>query len=218
MNDKSHKHTLGKNHAVPPLKSLLLHILVLTLLCSCNSNRLQPVPEDGVILAFGDSLTAGMGAQQSESYPAVLAELSGREVINAGVSGETTAEGLKRLPRLLARHQPALLILLEGGNDILRNKNLAHTKANLAAMLDLAQGQGIDVVLIGVPGKNLFSSVAPMYAELAEQYHVVFIADLISDQLRNRAYKADHIHFNAAGYRAMAAEIYAVLQQHGALD
>ena len=137
-------------------------VILLGLLClnSCADPELKPVPKEGVILAFGDSLTAGYGADESKDYPSVLSELSGRTVINAGVSGETTDQGLERLPGVLSQAKPDLLILLEGGNDILRSYDLAATKQNLGAMIELAHERGIQVVLLGVPGKNLFLSIA----------------------------------------------------------
>lgn len=200
------------------LFSYLSVMLLLLLTPACDKHTLEPVPADGVILAFGDSLTAGVGAEKSQSYPAVLARLSGLNVINAGVSGEETAAGQARLGQVIDKHAPDLLLLLEGGNDILRNRDLTLTKAHLAAMIEHTQSRGIEVVLIGVPEKNLFSSVAPLYAELAQEYAVVFIPDLVSDLLRNPEYKSDRIHLNAAGYRAMAEEIHAVLRKHGALE
>lgn len=99
----------------------LLMICLACILMGCESSRLEPLKEGDVILAFGDSLTVGVGTQKQNSYPSVLARLTGTTVINAGVSGETTAEGLVRLSRLLDEHRPGLLILLEGGNDILRS-------------------------------------------------------------------------------------------------
>lgn len=196
----------------------LVTLLLPLLIGACENRSLRALPPDGVILAFGDSLTAGVGAEKDQSYPAVLAHLSGRRVINAGNSGELTAAGRQRLPRVMEAHSPDLLLLLEGGNDILRNRDLLQTKVNLAAMIELAHANGTEVVLIGVPEKNLFSRVAPIYAELAQEYELVYIPDLIGDLLRNPEYKSDRIHFNAAGYRAMAEEVHAILREHGALD
>jgi len=186
------------------------------LLAACEAGRLQPLPPDGVILAFGDSLTAGKGTSRDNSYPSVLAQLSGRTVINAGISGELTDEGLARLPGMLDQHRPDLMILIEGGNDILQNRTRA-TKNNLAQMIELAQGRGIEVVLIGVPEKNLFSNSAPFYEELADEYALAYHDELISDLLRQPSYKSDSVHFNADGYREMAEGIYELLQDQGAL-
>ncbi|WP_321531784.1 arylesterase [uncultured Desulfuromonas sp.] len=202
-----------KRHTVTWLLGV---VMTLSLLSGCHRSHLSEVSPDGVIVAFGDSLTVGVGANRSDSYPSVLQQLTGREVINAGISGETTDEGAKRLPKVLADTEPELLILLEGGNDILRNHNLTQTRNYLATMIEYAQNQGVQVVLIAVPEKNLFSEQAPLYRELAEKYQVVLIDDMISDLLRTPSYKSDTIHLNARGYRVMAEEIYSVLEREGA--
>lgn len=193
-------------------------VILLGLLCvqGCTDPQLKPVPVDGVILAFGDSLTVGTGADPSKSYPSVLSELSGRHVVNAGVSGETTASGLQRLPEALAQTNPDLLILAEGGNDILRNHNPAQTKQNLAAMIELAQNQDVQVVLIGVPGKNLFLSAPSFYEDLAQTYQLVFDDRVIADLLHSPTHKSDPVHLNEKGYRVMAQAIYALLRDRGA--
>lgn len=191
--------------------------LLLIALSGCSPAKLEPIPSNGTILAFGDSLTVGVGADNANSYPAVLAALSGLTVINSGVSGETTDNGLKRLREVLDNTSPDLLILLEGGNDILRNRDLSETKANLAAMIELALGKGVPVVLIGVPEKALFSNSAPLYTELAEQYQLVFDDSLIADLQRTPSLKSDYIHFNDQGYRKMASAIFELLKENGAL-
>jgi lysophospholipase L1-like esterase len=97
-----------------------LILLVLTLLLAgCSKPQLTPLQQGDVILAFGDSLTAGNGVKSEQAYPQVLADLTGLQIVNGGLSGETTAQGLERLPKLLDQHNPRLVILLEGGNDIL---------------------------------------------------------------------------------------------------
>lgn len=198
--------------------SLCCLVICLLFLQACSESiSLTPIPRDGVILAFGDSLTVGVGTSSAYSYPAVLAELSGYKVVGAGVSGEETTQGLIRLPKVIDEVNPDLLILLEGGNDILRNKNVHNTKQNLAAMIELAQSRNVQVVLIGVPEKKIFSDVAPLYEELAEQYHLVFADDLLSGLLRDNEYKSDAVHLNQQGYRMMAESIHKLLVKHGAL-
>lgn len=186
--------------------------------CS-DSNTLATLPPDGVILAFGDSLTAGVGAnaEQGEDYPSVLARLSAREVINAGISGETTAEGLARFDAVLAEHNPDLVILLEGGNDILRNRSPDTIKQNLARMIELAQARGIDLVLLAVPEKSIFASAAPFYQELAEHYQLAFEPGIVADLISDASMKSDAVHFNEAGYAELARAIYQTLIEQGAL-
>jgi lysophospholipase L1-like esterase len=138
--------------------------------------------------------------------------------VNAGVSGETTEEGLVRLPRVLSDYSPSLLILLEGGNDILRNKDFSDIERNLAQMIELAQGSGAQVVLIGVPEKSLFSNSAPFYRDLADKYDLVFEPKLIGSLMRSPSIKSDSVHFNKEGYELMARGISDLLAQHGAFD
>lgn len=192
-------------------------LLLLALLAGCGGDRLPALGNDSHILAFGDSLTEGKGVSRSASYPAVLQQLSGRTVINAGISGEVSADGLPRLQALLDEQSWDLLILMHGGNDILRNLNADTSKQNLAAMIDAAQARDIPVLLIGVPEKQLFSTSAPLYRELADEYRLVFIDDIISRLLKSPDYKSDQVHFNEAGYRKLAETILHTLQKNGAL-
>ena len=195
-----------------------LHVFaIVLLLASCGTSKLEPLRPDSVIVAFGDSLTAGIGTDAKYSYPSVLERLSGIKVINAGISGETTAEGLRRFSSVLMQHSPDLLILIEGGNDILRNHNKADTKHNLEQMIQLARSQNIEIVLLGVPEKSLFSSSAPFYTELAQTYDLVFDAEIISSLMRSPSKKSDAVHFNRDGYYEMARTIYELLLDNGAL-
>lgn len=200
------------------LKQLLFSISLFICLSSCgDSPQLMPLSSDDVILAFGDSLTFGTGAKKSESYPIVLAKLSGRKVVNAGVPGEISAEGLARLPSFLEKHQPALLILCHGGNDILQRKNKDAMFSNVRKMVELAQAQNIEVILLGVPEFGLFLSAMEGYGDVASETNIVYLPDLISDLLGDNSLKSDTVHPNKAGYKIMAETIYESLQESGAL-
>jgi acyl-CoA thioesterase-1 len=192
-------------------------LLAALLLQGCAEPKLSPVPIDGTVLAFGDSLTLGVGADQHDSYPNVLSELGGRRVINAGVSGETTDRGLARLRVTLPQVKPDLLLLLEGGNDILRSRDPGDTKHNLSAMVEFARAQGVEVVLVGVPDKLLFSDSASFYGEIAQQYDLVFDDETLAGLLRRSDYKSDAVHLNSQGYRVLAEAIHELLAEHGAL-
>ncbi|MFK7962427.1 MAG: arylesterase [Burkholderiaceae bacterium] len=192
-------------------------LLGLGLLTACQEKPLQPLPPGSTILAFGDSLTEGKGVALGDSYPAVLERISGIRVVNAGISGEITAEGLARLPQVLDDVRPQLMLLLHGGNDILRNLSPAQASANIAAMIQEARSRGIAVVLVGVPEKKLFSDTSPIYPALAEQFNLVFVESIIADLLRSPSKKSDAVHFNQAGYADIAEELYDTLQAAGAL-
>lgn len=188
--------------------------LLCLLLTACGEPGFRPLAPGETILAFGDSLTEGRGVSPAQSYPSVLASLSGHPVINGGVSGELSQAGRARLPALLAEHRPALVILLEGGNDMLRGSGEGALKANLAAMIEAAQGSGAQVLLVAVPRKSLFADGAPLYGELAQQYGLVLDEDSIGELLRTPGLKSDAVHLNAQGYGALAERL---LQARGAL-
>lgn len=191
--------------------------LLCLLLAGCGEPEFRPLGAGETILAFGDSLTEGRGVGPAQSYPSVLAELSGHPVINAGVSGELSEAGRARLPALLAEHRPALVILLEGGNDILRGSGEGALKGNLAAMIEAVQGSGAQLLLVGVPRKSLFADGAPLYEELADQYRLVLDNDSIGELLRSPGLKSDTVHLNEQGYRTLAERLHGLLQQRGAL-
>lgn len=205
---------------LPGSAHIFAYVLAIALLalggCS-KSPRLQPLGADAVVLAFGDSLTYGTGADERESYPAQLALLIGRKVARAGVPGEISGDGLTRLPEALDEHQPRLLILCHGGNDFLRRLSKQQVAANVRAMVRLARERGIDVVLIGTPEPG-FSVTAPeFYREIAKELRVPYEDGVIGQILRDASLKSDPIHPNARGYRMIAERLAALLKKSGAV-
>ena len=106
---------------------------------------------------------------------------------------------------------------MEGGNDILRSKSPRATRDNLAAMIELAQADGVEVVLVGVPNRMLFNDSAGLYGELAERFGLVLVDGELASLLRDPRYKSDPIHLNAEGYARLAEVIHEALVAHGAL-
>ncbi len=196
---------------------LLITILISLIACGSDAPQLSRLSNDAVILAFGDSLTEGVGAKDIESYPAVLEELSGRKIINGGISGEESEPGLKRLPAALEKHQPALLILCHGGNDMLKKRSMSTMESNVRQMIQMAQDKNIPVVLLGVPKPGLFLSSYEVYEKIADSTDVIFIEDVIPEVLADKSLKSDAVHPNKEGYRVMAETIYSSLKEVGAI-
>jgi len=200
------------------ITALLLACSVALYACSNDTPRLPLLAENTVILAFGDSLTYGSGANENQSYPAVLSKLTGRNVINAGIPGEVSAQGLERLPALLDRYRPELLLLCHGGNDLLRRISSTITRANIESMIDAALQRNIPVLLIGVPKPGLiFLDSAEIYSEIAEKYNLVYEGEVLPDVESDSDLKSDQIHPNADGYQRIAAAIYRLMTESGAL-
>ena len=170
------------------------------------------------ILAFGDSLTYGFGANPNESYPTLLSQYTGLKVINAGVNGDTSEEGLRRLAPLLNDPSIKLLILFFGGNDVMQKKPMSALKNNLKTMIGMAKEKNIEVLLVSVPNITLFGlSPLELYEEVAEEENVALLSGMLADILSQPSLKSDQIHPNAAGYEKMAQKIYESLQEHYAL-
>lgn len=210
----------GAGEPAPNAKRLAMFVcaLLLLLLGACHDTpTIAPLDRQAVVLAFGDSLTAGNGAGEAESYPTRLQELIGRTVINAGVPGELSSQGRARLPALLEQHRPALLILCHGGNDLLQRGSEQDAAENLRAMVGTARERGIDVILIGVPKPGLLLEMPEFYEEIAGEFEIPYDADILADILADRTLKSDHVHPNAEGYRRLAEAIAALLQEAAAL-
>jgi acyl-CoA thioesterase-1 len=199
------------------LAGCALALLFLLALACSSVEKLPTLAPDAVILAFGDSITFGTGAGDGESYPAVLGNLIGRRVVNAGVPGEVTAEGLARLPELLEKEKPTLMVLCHGGNDLLRHLDRSQTGDNLRAMIRLARERGASVVLVAVPSPDLSLSPPPFYDEVAKELGVPCERKALARILGNGALKSDYIHPNAAGYRKLAEAVAGLLKKSGAL-
>lgn len=197
--------------------ALLLSVFVLVA-CSGEPPQLTPLDPNRPILAFGDSLTYGKGVGEEQAYPAVLERLIGIPVINAGISGEESSEGLERLPRLLEETQPQLVVLCHGGNDLLRKRNLDTLQNNLRQMIRIIRESGAEVILLGVPEPKLLLRTAPdFYENLAKEFDIPYDGEVIPEVESDDDLKSDPFHPNAAGYRMMAEAVYSLLKARRAL-
>jgi len=193
-------------------------LLAAFLAAGCGArHKIEKLDSGATVLAFGDSLTFGTGATPAESYPAVLERSIGRKVVNAGVPGETSAQGLERLPATLDEVKPKLMLLCHGGNDFLRRLDDAQAAANVRAMIQLARERGIPVVLIATPKPGLPPSVPAFYGEIAAELKVPYDDGVLRSVLLDNALKSDMVHPNAAGYARIAAAVEKILKAAGAI-
>ena len=200
------------------------HFLLLTAAalaaCGKKNPKHNALPRGSAVLALGDSLTYGYGANPTESYPARLAELTGWAITNGGVSGDTSAQALARLPELLREHTPRLVIISIGGNDFLRRQPENETRTNIRAIIQACKAAGAETLLVGVPGVGVGAALGypgdhPLYADLAKAENVPYYANGWSQILGKDALKSDQIHPNAAGYDTFARGLAAYLKENG---
>lgn len=182
-----------------------------------------PVPDEGPLVVFlGDSLTAGFGLAEDEAFPAVVERLLLGEgvavrVVNAGVSGDTTAGGLRRIGWVL-KQEPAIVVVGLGGNDALRGQPLEETEANLRQIVATARGAGADVLLLGmrIPtnyGPDYAEGFANLYPRIADDLEVPLVPFLLEGVGGVPALNLpDGIHPNAEGHRKAAANVAGALR------
>lgn len=185
-----------------------------------------PAAEPVRILAFGDSLTAGYGLPEGETLTARLSDAlnkMGRQalVINGGVSGDTTADGLARLDWALA-DKPRIMILALGGNDMLRGVDPGITRANLEAIIERAKAAGVEVVLAGMLappnlGTEYKAAFDAIYPELAKAHNLLLMPFLLQDVAQiSDLNQGDGIHPNGEGIAVMVRNLLPYVTQ--ALD
>ena len=184
----------------------------------------QPVlVERPRVIVLGDSLTAGLGISAELNYPSLLQETFSQqgqpiEIINAGVSGDTTAGGLRRLDWLL-KQDPDLLVVELGANDGMRGVPIDNVKENLATIIERIQERQIDVLLVGMQiptnyGREYTQRFKEMYPELAKKYQIAMVPFLLEGVAGERELnQADGIHPTANGHRIIAKTVFPFLQQ-----
>lgn len=170
-----------------------------------------------LVMILGDSLTAGFGLSESEAYPALLAErlrTAGRPVriVNAGISGDTTAGGLARVDWLLSQN-PEVVVVELGGNDGLRGLSLEETEGNLDGIVRRCRQAGARVLLMGMKippsyGAEYSGDFAALFEELASTHGVALMPFLLEGVAGDpNLNQADGIHPNAAGHRLLAESV-----------
>ena len=203
-----------------PRRAFLLASL-LALLAACSADKAEPLPPGTMVLALGDSITAGYGLAPEQAWPALLAEKTGWQVVNGGISGDKTGDALARLPALLDEHTPKLVLVTLGGNDMLRKLPEEQTRGNLARILELIRSRNAQPVLLATPKPSIAGVVfqnlspPPFYAEIAKERKVPLIADAIAEVLSDPELKLDQLHPNAEGHKALAGKAFDALRQLG---
>jgi acyl-CoA thioesterase-1 len=220
-----------------PAPALAVCLLVALCAVGCNrepaaapqasQNAAEPPPsrtedERPKIAVLGDSLTAGLGLVDTQSYPSLLqqkidAEGFAYEVVNAGVSGDTSAGGLRRLDWVLKEDVRVLIVAL-GANDGLRGLSVAEMKQNLGHIIETARDKHVLVILAGMEappnyGAEYAAAFRSAYRELARQYRVPLIPFLLDKVAGEAALnQADGIHPNPAGAKIVADTVWSVLK------
>ncbi|BCB28013.1 arylesterase [Sulfurimicrobium lacus] len=208
-------------HRPGAMRHFIFLIVAIALVAACGKAKEEALPPGSQVLALGDSLTAGNGVTPDEAWPSLLAKRTGWHVINGGVSGDTSADALQRLPALFDEHKPVLVLVTLGGNDMLRRLPREETVANLEKILAQIKAHGAKAVLLATPKPSAAAaafrslSAADFYQEVADAQHVPLIEDAVADVLSDPQMKGDSLHPNAAGHKILSEKIFDALKSVG---
>ncbi|MFH2068762.1 MAG: GDSL-type esterase/lipase family protein [Candidatus Omnitrophota bacterium] len=191
-------------------KSLAFILLLPALFAGCSRTPdIKNLDSRGSnIICLGDSLTEGVGAEPGRDYPSVLSGYLGRKVINAGVSGDTAGDALKRIKKNVLEQDPQMVIVILGGNDFLQKLPEEETFRNLEKIVDLIQSGGAAVTLAEVKTGLLKDPYLSGFKRLARQKKTLLIPNILKGIIGNPGLMSDTIHPNARGYAVMAKRIY----------
>lgn len=190
------------------------------LLIGCGDKVVvNKLPKGAKVVALGDSLTYGYGAERGQDYPSVLSKKTAWQIDNMGINGDTSADVLARLDKVMQK-SPRLVLLGIGGNDVLRRVPSDKTTHNITQIIKRLQDGGIQVVLIAQPHLSVSAAFGkasdnPIYPKIATNTQVPLVAKLWSNILSDKSLKSDQIHANAQGYAYFAEGIYKALQKIG---
>lgn len=207
---------------VSKLRYLFASLLCVTVAVqAADASPSSAVVEKPVILVMGDSLSAAYGMPREAGWVALLQtrlNACDYRIVNASISGETTAGALTRLPRALEQHQPAIVILELGGNDGLRGIAVPEFRRNLARLISLSRAAGAKVLLTGIRlpsnyGPQYTEKFFAVYAALAAEYDTALVPFFMAGVALNpELMQGDDIHPNAAGQPRLLANVWPHLQ------
>jgi acyl-CoA thioesterase-1 len=205
---------MEQQHVSPKLVAVLVVALIsIAGYFYFKPDKITNYPSSNVnIVAFGDSLIAGVGSSGNGDLVSLLSQKTGRTIINLGNSGDTTEDAIKRLPDVVDQKPKATIILL-GGNDFLRKVNREKTFDNLRLIIKTIQSTGSVTVLLGVRSGVLGGSADSDYKKLAKETGSLYVPDVLDGLFGRSDLMSDAIHPNNAGYSLIAEKVYPILKK-----
>jgi acyl-CoA thioesterase I len=202
---------MNKKFLVPLL--ILAIVVIVYFIFGSSPDIVNYPPKNDTVVAFGDSLVQGVGATKNNDFVSLLSRKIERPIENLGVSGETSAQGLERIDKIISK-KPGTVIVLFGGNDFLRKVPREETFKNLHQIISELQSSGSMVVLLGIRGGILSDQFKSDFKNLAQETGSIYIPNVLAGLLGNQEYMSDSIHPNDAGYAIIAEKIYSEIEDY----
>ena len=191
-------------------------LLITNFLTGCAKKEIKNINSVGKnIICFGDSLTFGYGVSPGEDYPSVLSKMVDIPVINKGIDGYTSTDGLKRLDTDVLANNPLLVIIEFAGNDFIKKVPIETTEKNAKEMIDRIQAKGAMVALVDISAGGLFlNEYNRLFKRIANAKGAIFVPRVLTKLLTNPSMKSDFLHPNANGYKVFAQRVYKAIKPY----
>jgi lysophospholipase L1-like esterase len=188
---------------------------LLAAVTGCAKQKIKNIDSKGTdIICFGDSMTFGYGANSGEDYPSALIKRVNLPIINAGVDGDTSNEGIKRLSADVLEKSPLLVIIEFGGNDFLKKIPLDVTVNNIKEMIDKIHARGSMIALVDVSAGMILQDYRQEFYKIAKQKGVIFIPGVLNGIITTPQLKSDFLHPNGKGYDLIAERVYRAIKPY----
>ena len=184
-------------------KKFSLFLFLICMLMSCSKNNQIKINS---IVCFGDSLTQGYGATGEQTYPYFLQQLTNLPVVNKGINGNTSKDGLNRIDDILTS-QNSIILVEFGANDFFQQVPISETRENMEEIIDKLKATDNVIVLVSIEDKQL-KQLYTMLKSLAKEKKVLFIDGILNDFWNDRTLFSDEVHPNSKGYKFVAEKIY----------
>ena len=189
--------------------------LLSVFITGCAKKEIANINSTGKnIICFGDSITFGYGASPGYDFPARLAKLVKSPVINLGIDGDTTTEGLQRINNYVLERDPLLVIIEFAGNDFLKKIPMEATVKNVKEMIDMSLSKGAMVALVDISAGMFFRDYRIAFSKIAQEKGVIFIPSVLNGIITNPMLKSDFLHPNDNGYNMVALKIYKAISPY----
>jgi lysophospholipase L1-like esterase len=189
-------------------------VLFLFCLCACTKQEITNYPaKEGPIVAFGDSLTYGQGVSAKDAYPALLEKMWNRKIINLGISGNTSLQGLARKEEI-KEFRPSFVLIEFSANDLFKKVPREQTQKALEDIVDYVQNLGAVAVLIDTGGNTLMKPYRKMIKKIAKEKKTLYVNGIMDGIFSKKSLKSDTLHPNEKGYEIIARKIDKALKPY----
>lgn len=196
---------------LPKIILVIAIIAALTFTFFASQKPKTNTNKQNLIVFFGNSITAGQGADIGKDFPTLVGKNLNVPVVNAGISGNTTADALKRIDKDVIDKNPSIVVVELGGNDLLQGVNVNVTKRNFDLILTKIKSTNAKIVILGIKFYLFKGLYETDLQNFAKKYNAVLVPDIMEGIIGDQNLKHDDIHPNAKGYRKIADKLTPII-------